>query len=235
MINERLLQFRVTLAVSGGEVDRSWMWKDAKHWKLKSWSLKHHWHEFSTKQGCLKVCNVLKSWGVGSMPLSGNESVPGNLRWEQASHACPHATFWRLQHAMRHLLWMIESFAWSLSGLLQVRPRAHVFPFDSKVLAPRRGIMHIDRFASHHGWYSGWSESRQGVGQRSRQQCSFPGCKWAARNQLSDVDFRHLKHVFQKWCKEERHCLSWINSNGVRSYDMKTIVIITHQKNSSAT
>ena len=37
-----------------------------------------------------------------------------------------------------------------------------MFPFDSKVLAPRRGIMHIDRFASHHGWYSGWSESRQG-------------------------------------------------------------------------
>ena len=114
-------------------------------------------------------------------------------------------------------------------------PQGPRVSFDSKVLAPRRGIMYIDRFASHHGWYSGWSESRQGVGQRSRQQCSFPGCKWAARNQLSDVDFRHLKHVFQKWCKEERHCLSWINSNGVRSYDMKTIVIITHQKNSSAT
>ena len=98
----------------------------------------------------------------------------------------------------------------SLSGLLQVRPRAQVFPFDSKVLAPSRGIMYIDRFASHHGcwlgWYSGWSSSRLGVGQRSRQQCSFPGCKWAARNQIRDVDFRHLKHVFQKWCQEERYC-----------------------------
>ena len=41
-----------------------------------------------------------------------------------------------------------RSFAWLLSGLLQVRPRAHVFPFDSKVLAPSRGIMHIDHFAS---------------------------------------------------------------------------------------
>ena len=41
-----------------------------------------------------------------------------------------------------------RSFAWSLSGLLQVRPGAHVFPFDSKVLAPSRGIMHIDHFAS---------------------------------------------------------------------------------------
>ena len=49
-------------------------------------------HEFSTIQGCLKVCNALKSWGVGSMPVSGNESVPGSLRWEQASHACPHET-----------------------------------------------------------------------------------------------------------------------------------------------
>ena len=52
-----------------------------------------------------------------------------------------------------------------------------MFPFDSKVLALRRGIMQIDHFASHHGcwlgWYSGWSNSRLGVGQRSRKQCSF--------------------------------------------------------------
>ena len=33
LINEWLLQFRATLALSG-EVDRSWMWKDAKHWKV---------------------------------------------------------------------------------------------------------------------------------------------------------------------------------------------------------
>ena len=61
--------------------------------------------------------------------------------------------------------------------ILKVCPRAHVFPFDSKVLALRRGIMQIDHFASHHGcwlgWYSGWSNSRLGVGQRSRKQCSF--------------------------------------------------------------
>ena len=78
-----------------------------------------------------------------------------------------------------------------------------------QLLAHSRGIMHIDHFASHHGWYSGWSKSRLGVGQRSRQQCSFLGCKWVARNQLSDVDFCHLKHVFQKWCKEERHVFLW--------------------------
>ena len=42
-----------------------------------------------------------------------------------------------------------RSFAWLLSGLLQVRPRAHVFPFDSKVLASSRGIMHRHRFAMH--------------------------------------------------------------------------------------
>ena len=33
----------------------------------------------------------------------------------------------------------------------------------------------------------------------------------------------------------KRKDIDLINSNGVRSYDMKTIVIITHQKNSSAT
>ena len=74
-------QFRVTLAVSG-EGDRSWMWKDAKHWKvdrlntigMSSAQCRDAWRY-----------NVLKSWGVGSMPLSGNESVPGSLRWEQAS------------------------------------------------------------------------------------------------------------------------------------------------------
>ena len=48
-----------------------------------TWSILEH--ELSTIQGCLKVSNVLKSWGIGSMPLSGNESVPGNLRWEQTS------------------------------------------------------------------------------------------------------------------------------------------------------
>jgi len=48
--------------------------------------------------------------------------------------------------------------------ILKVCPRAHAFPFDSKVLALRRGIMQIDHFALHHGcwlgWYSGWSNSK---------------------------------------------------------------------------
>ena len=83
-----------------------------------------------------------------------------------------------------------RSFAWSLSGLLQVRPGAHVFPFDSKVLAPSRGIMHIDHFAS-------WAA-------RNQRHVALEGSKLHFKKSLSDVDFRHLEHVFQKWCKEER-------------------------------
>ena len=128
---------------------------------------------------------------------------------------------------MRHLLWMIKASHGRFPAFCKFAT-GPMFPFDSKVLAPSRGIMHIDHFASHHGcwlgWYSGWSNSRQRVGQRSRQQCSFLGCKRAARNQrhvaLEGSKLHFKKSAQWRWLSPPRACLatSVIHSLKLRSH-----------------